>query len=126
MSRKNLPVTIHADFDITIEELAIIFDHLGGFLNCISLDPKCTIDSDGAFFSSLDLMPVLEYLEYRSIDNNVLFGLEDFPLDDNALNNNLYLLSNIVKCERFGILLDIGHLNLRTSDNEYFRKKGNC
>jgi len=124
IKERDIPVTIHANYDITVDTLEIIFRELGSSLKSISLDPICKIDQNAHFFGSLNIIPILSYLNEKTKENNVLFGLEDFPLDDNALKNNLKDLSKIIECPRYGILLDIGHSNLRTTDNEYFKAKG--
>lgn len=119
---KGLPVTVHARSSIRINELDIIIEFLESNLECISLDPDCRIDPDANFFKTLNVLPVLEHLMSSPKSDNILFGLEDFPLNQRALNNNMSELSLLVECPRFGILLDIGHSNLRTSGSEHSKQ----
>ncbi|MBC7095544.1 MULTISPECIES: TIM barrel protein [Thermococcus] len=124
IDEKRIPVTIHADFNISTNEIDKLFDIFDNSLKCISLDPRCKIDQDGNFFESLNVIKTLEYLIDKTESKGILFGLEDFPLDSNALKNHSNQMQRILKCPRYGILLDLGHMNLRINNHAYFKNKG--
>jgi sugar phosphate isomerase/epimerase len=115
----NIPVTIHGDLGMPIQNVEKILQALNGKVACFSLDPRCRIDPNGAFFSLEKHMPILEWLVDVHAEYGIEFCIEDFPLSEQAFNTNKSELKNILSCPAFGILLDIGHMNLRIIDDSY-------
>ena len=120
----DLSVTIHADFTNTPSEIDSMMDLFDQRLSCLSLDPRCGIDAKGEFFDAQRMVSLLEHVRDRSERTGTQFGLEDFPIDDCALDRNREALGAVLDCPRFGALIDLGHMNLRLSDNPHFREKG--
>jgi sugar phosphate isomerase/epimerase len=64
------------------------------------------------------LLMGLEELGRRT---NLKFAVEDFPLDNLAIDYYSRDLRPLLDCSRYGILVDIGHMNLRRTGEAYFR-----
>lgn len=116
----DLPVTVHGDLGMPIEDVKTMLKVLNGRLACLSLDPRCRIDPDGAFFSAQKYLPLLEWLMDVHSEFELEFCIEDFPLDKRALRNNESSLNRILSCPAFGILVDLGHMNLRVVNGPHF------
>ena len=116
----NLPVTVHGDLGMSIDEVQTMLLRLKGRLVCLSLDPRCRIDPDGVFFSVERHVPLLEWLVDTHSGFGIEFCIEDFPLNERALKRNRSALRRVLSCPAFGILVDLGHMNLRTASESHF------
>ncbi len=117
LAELNIQVTIHGDLNMSIAQVRRLVDALDGRLTILSLDPRCRIDPDGAFFQPARHMPLLDWLVESCRSFGLEFCIEDFPLDRRSLVAHRRDLQPVLDCPAFGILLDAGHMNLRLAEN---------
>ncbi len=124
---RRLTTTVHACFDgeqhpagLTPRKLAFILDLLGESLYSITFDAASTQTSCGTFFNFARMLPVLRHTMQATAGTPVYFGLEDFPLDDAALARYGPQMEDLPACERYAMLADLGHMNVRLRSHPYF------
>ena len=75
------------------------------------MDARMKSESRGVFYDVKGMSAVFEEISNSSYE--VRFAVEDFPLDEKALSFYEDGLVRLVKNPRFGILVDLGHMNMR-------------
>lgn len=113
MECRGLPLTLHADFSQTDAEWDFLFDCCGTRLRCITFDAAWTSDSCGHFYDASGMAARLGNIAARSEGSVLRFGVEDFPLDAKAMAYYRDALAPVLDNPRFGMLVDLGHMNLR-------------
>lgn len=122
MNERDLTATIHANCDNTREEFDELRGLFGGRLYSITFDGARTQDSRGALFDAPKIARTLADVEACTRGTDVRFGVEDLPLDDLALDFYRADLAPFVDNPRFGMLVDIGHMNLKFHHDAYFQR----
>jgi len=120
----DLHVTIHGTCDLSREDIETIVKLFDYRLKAITVDAAMTSDSRGFFFDTPKIARVLVDIEAASRGTEARFGVEDFPLDTQALEYYGKDLSPVIESPRFGALIDFGHMNLRLNSSDYFRGLG--
>jgi sugar phosphate isomerase/epimerase len=113
--------TVHCGLDIAPEMISRFLELLGGSLLCITFDRASTETSIGSLYDIKTVRAALADVAERTGGSKVLFGVEDFPLDAAALEHFRAGLEPFVSNERFGTLIDLGHLNYRLRSVDYWR-----
>jgi len=121
LRRRSLTTTVHASFEMTVDELKFILDLLGESLYSVTFDAAWTVEPRGRFYDFEKMRPMLEELMRLTDGTDVVFGLEDFPLDDTAVDFYRGELTDLLRCPRYGLLIDLGHMNVRRHLYGYFR-----
>ena len=118
----DLVATLHGNFQATPKAIDAVLKHLGKRLVCATFDAAMTSDSRGTFFDWPRMNPLLEHVEQAACRHDFRFGLEDFPLDAAALESYGDAIAPAVReSPRWGMLMDLGHLNLRLHQQPYFQ-----
>ena len=117
----DLHVTIHGTCDLSREDVETIVNLFDYRLKSITVDAAMASDSRGFFFDAPKIARVLIDIEAASRGTQARFGVEDFPLDTQALEYYGKDLSPVIESPRFGALIDVGHMNLRLNSSDYFR-----
>jgi sugar phosphate isomerase/epimerase len=116
-----MPVTVHAAADqFKAELMQGLLDRLGAHLHAVTLDGVMRWTPSGKRWDAALMAETLLMVERVGADVGVRYGIEDFPIDAEAMSEFADELRPLRGNERWGMLLDIGHLNLRRNDAEYF------
>jgi sugar phosphate isomerase/epimerase len=117
---RSLGVTLHCAFDFGAEGVAKVLGLFGESVLAVTFDPLSEVDSCGSSFATAQMAPVLAEILRRSEGTAVRVGIEDLPLDTHALHHYRADLEPLLASNRYGMLLDVGHLNLRLRRWSYF------
>ena len=120
MRDRSLAATIHSSFDVPYEDLDAVMSHLGDELRTVTFDAAMRSDSRGRFYDWAKMSRMLEQVESGTRGRDVLFGVEDYPLDQAALDFYEDEISPAIRrSPRWGSLIDLGHLNMRLREDYY-------
>jgi sugar phosphate isomerase/epimerase len=115
-----LPATVHGTCDLEPDMIEHTVTLLGRRLLAFTLDPLQRTDSRGTLYAVNAMVALLQTIRDSTRGTRVRFGIEDFPLDSLALDYYREELEPVLESPRFGILLDVGHMNLRMGQEDYF------
>ena len=121
LDEHRLGVTVHGNCNVTHAQAETIVNLLGPRLLAFTLDSAIRTDSRGVFFDAVRMARVLADVRDLTRDSGTRFGVEDFPLDDLAVDFYRSDMASLFECPRFGILIDLGHMNIRSRKEDYFR-----
>lgn len=121
LDERDLPVTVHGNFDLTADEVEGLVVALDRRLKVLTMDEAWKWDSRGQFHDTRRMVDLLKRIDGIGRDTHLLFGVEDFPLDEECVDFCRTDLSEILDSPRYGTLIDIGHMNIRLATDEYFR-----
>jgi len=121
MDERDLTATVHTHCGVTDEGLNAVVGLFADRLYSITLDADHVDDSRGKFWDGPATAAVLARVERTTRGTPVLFGAEDFPRDALALGHYRDDLAPLLNCPRYGILVDIGHMNLHLRSKQYYR-----
>ncbi len=105
---------------IAPEYIKTFIKTLGNSLYAISLDSAMAFNSCGYYFDAKKMQNILISINNIVLDHDIYIGIEDFPLDNYCLEQYRESLSDILICSHYGVLIDIGHANIRLKSQEYF------
>jgi len=107
----------HNDFKKRIETFAQ-WHRLSGRLYSITFDHRLKSSADGGFVKDMDVMLSGLRLALESTNGTeIRIGLEDLPKNENELEE----MSGLDKdFDRLGVLIDLGHLNIRARQHPDF------
>lgn len=123
LDRHDMPVTVHAaaaQFPADLMEGLV--DRLGARLHAATFDGIMAAAPVGARWDAARMVETLLTVERLGADAGVRYGIEDFPIDAEALAEFADELRPLLGKVRWGMLVDLGHLNLRRHQSEYFRR----
>ncbi|MBT3379984.1 MAG: sugar phosphate isomerase/epimerase [Lentisphaerae bacterium] len=120
LDERGLFATVHGSSNDSRDMVACVLDALEARIVNLTFDATMTSTSVGTFYDIERMAALLCDVEELSRGTELAFGVEDFPLDARALDHYRERLAPLLTCPRFGMLLDIGHLNLRRTQNAYF------
>ncbi len=116
----NLLATLHGNFDMSADEAARIIDLLGDMLLTFTCDAVMASDSRGSFYDVRRMADFLLRVLEMGEATGLRVAIEDMPLDDAAIDFYRADFEPLLASDRYGILIDVGHLNLRCSGGGYF------
>jgi sugar phosphate isomerase/epimerase len=114
LRRRGLPATLHCTFETPADKVCRFAGLLGDLLLACTWDPIRVTDSRGTRYDVSEMVPLLQRV--LAATGNARIGIEDFPLDREALDFYRRDLEPLLASPRFGMLVDIGHLNLRLAE----------
>jgi sugar phosphate isomerase/epimerase len=120
VQERDLALTMHCSFDVTIADIEGALRWLGDALRAITFDPVMTFDPRGGFYDTARMVSLLRDLIELSDGTGLRVAIEDFPLDVSAVDFYRQDLGPLLECPRYGILIDVGHLNMRLTGGGYF------
>jgi sugar phosphate isomerase/epimerase len=116
-----LRTTVHGTCALQPGAIQRIVDLLGHRLLAFTVDPLWRTDSRGTLYAAHAMVAVLQAIRNSTRGTSTRFAVEDFPLDALALDYYRDALEPILDSPRYGILLDLGHMNLRLAQEDYFQ-----
>lgn len=121
LRERGMIATIHNSFQVPVRDIVAAVACLDGSVAAVTFDAAMAVESRGRLYDWQCMGPALVELEGLTRDRAVQFGVEDFPLDQAALD--FYADSippAVLDSPRLGMLVDLGHLHLRISQDAYF------
>jgi len=115
---EELLVTLHGKCGVSREDIDLLIGRFEENLYAMTFDPAV---SDSA--SGLDvprMAQTLSRVDARSAGSSLKFAIEDFPLTGAILDENRRHLEPLLGSRRLGTLLDVGHCNLRRTQEDEF------
>lgn len=114
LRERSMAATLHCSFGAAYDGMQAVISSLGESLHAVTFDPAVLQDTPDRRYDWERMSPVLAALEEGTRNTSVRFGVEDFPLSAAALDVAKDCLPAAVReCPRWGILLDLGHMNMR-------------
>ncbi len=110
---RGLIVTVHSNFELQAAAAQRLLDRLGNSLYSITFDALTREGPGGTEHDAARMSGLLQEVIAISAATELRLGIEDFPLDESAVNRYRDDLKPLLDCPRYGMLLDVGHLNLR-------------
>lgn len=121
LDQHDMPATIHAAASqFTADLMEGLLERLGARLYSVTLDGIRCWAPTGKRWDAARMVQTLLMVERLGADTAVRYGIEDFPIDATAVAEFAADLRPVLNNERWGMLLDIGHLNLRRHEADYF------
>jgi len=120
LDSRELFATVHGKSHDTRDTIHRVLDALEDRIVAMTFDGAMTMTSLGHTHDVATMAAVLRHVEELSRGTDLQFGIEDFPLDDVALDHGRDELGPLLECPRYGMLVDIGHLNIRRKSGQYF------
>ena len=117
---RGLAATVHgscvADRESLVSAVTAMRDHL----YAVTLDSAMREDSRGRLHDAGRIAESLAFLQSLTAGTAIWLAIEDFPLDALALKHFATDLGRVYDHPRTGILIDVGHMNLRMKNSNYF------
>ncbi len=113
LERSDLAVTLHGKFSLVADDLRRLVDALSPRLRCLTFD---RLDAAGPYGPIPDPQGMAEHLRLAgelTAASGARFGVEDYPLNARELTECRQAWGAVAEQERLGVLVDVGHLNLR-------------
>lgn len=124
LDENEMPVTVHAAAaDFPAETLQGLLDSLGNRLHAVTFDGVMVPTPSGRRWDTATMVQTLLLVDRLGSGVGVRFGIEDFPIDAAALEEFSADLKPVRDNPRWGMLVDLGHLNLRRHATEYFGRR---
>ncbi len=120
LRRRNLRATVHGSASMDFQLMKTMAQAIGDRLDVFSMDSVMRKDSRGALHDAKRIKAALSYLQELTEGTRVALAIEDFPLDTPALKYFAADLGTVYEHERTGILIDVGHMHMRMTGEEYF------
>lgn len=120
MDERGLAATVHGNFDTPLDDAHRIIDLLGDRLLAMTFDAAMRPSSLGTVFDSARMAQHVQSLLDMTPHANFRLAVEDYPLDALALGFHREHLGELIQCERYGMLVDVGHMNMRLRAGGYF------
>jgi sugar phosphate isomerase/epimerase len=120
IAERDLAVTMHCSFDVTLADLRCALGWFGDALRTITFDAMMRFEPRGGFYDTGGMVPVLRDIVEMTEGADLRVAIEDFPLDGSAMAFYRDGLAPLLECPRHGILIDVGHLNMRLTGGGYF------
>jgi len=120
LHERDLQVAVHGNFDTDLADLRMVHSLLGDRLRTVTFDAAMRPDSRGQLFDTARMAGFLGQIIEMTPSACLKVAVEDFPLDATGLEFYREDLQPLLECPRYGILIDVGHLNLRLAAGGYF------
>jgi len=117
---RDVAVTLHGNFEIDVREVLGFVETFASNLLTVTCDAAMVTDSRGTFHDPARMAPFLGAILDATEGTEVRVGIEDFPLDEAALDHYRADLEPLLASPRYGMLIDVGHMNMRRTSVPYF------
>ncbi len=117
----DLTVTVHGNCDNTPDDVGQLLSCLGDRLACFTVDGSRVQDSRGTWWDAERMAGLMREVDDVSSGTDMRFGIEDFPLDQWAYDGYRTHLAPLADLPRYGLLVDLGHMNIRRRRQHYFK-----
>lgn len=119
-SDRDVAVTLHGNFEIEVGEVLGFVETFASSLLTVTCDAAMTTDSRATFHDAARMAPFLGAVLDATDGTEVRVGVEDFPLDEAAVDFYRADLEPLLASARYGMLIDVGHMNMRLTGGGYF------
>lgn len=113
LHNRGLAMTVHSNFSLQPVDAERLLARLGDLLYCITFDAATVKRPCGTQYDATRMSALLQAVLAMSAGTDLRVGVEDFPLDQPTVDLYRDDLQPLLACPRHGMLLDVGHLNLR-------------
>ena len=120
LDERNLAATVHGNFETPLEDARRVIDLLGERLLAMTFDAAMRPSSLGTVFDSGRMAGHVQSLLEMTPNASFRLAVEDYPLDALALGFHREHLGQLMQCGRYGMLVDVGHMNMRLTGGGYF------
>jgi len=117
---RDLMVTMHGNFEPTIQQVAGCIEPFAERLLCLSCDAAMVSEPRGRLYDTETMAPFLGEVLSMTEGTRTRVAIEDFPLDQSAVDAYREDLAPLMEDPRYGILIDVGHMNMRLTQERYF------
>jgi len=117
---RGAPVTLHGLASIERAELGRIVEPFLPVLRCVTCDPSWNAHPTGWQYAAGELARAAHRALVLTEGTGVRVGIEDFPINAEAVEHFRADLAPVLGDPRLGILIDIGHMHMRLSGRGYF------
>jgi len=125
LADRAMSATVHSSFDVDLARLMEVVGFLGDATRCITFDPAMRQDSRGHLFDWARMAQFMLRVREALAGAEVALAVEDCPLDQQALDYYADDIPGRLHCDPlWGVLIDVGHMNIRVSTVPYFRERG--
>ena len=118
---RDLTVTLHGSFLIEPATVCVLAGRFGERLLNVTMNAPARPDSRGDLVDAGRVAARLEEIERATRGTDICFGTEDVPRDRLALEFYREAFEPLLACPRFGIIIDLGHMNMWLRTQEYYR-----
>ncbi len=120
----DLRVAMHGNFETPVEDVRRLVEVLGDCLLTCTFDAAQVQDTRGKLYDVTRMVEYLSQLLASTDGTDLRVAVEDFPLDQTALEYYRAELAPVLSSPRYGMLVDVGHLNMRLRQWECYREAG--
>lgn len=120
LEARDLQATVHGSCDMERGLVEAIVQALGKRLRAFTIDRAVREDSRGKLYDAGRMAKALRDLCAATAGTEARLAIEDFPLDEMALQHFKAELGDVYDDPRTGILIDVGHMHMRLSQSGYF------
>ncbi len=117
---RDVPVTLHSSPFIDSADLERVIAPFMPVLRCVTFDPARDAHPLGSLYAAAHLARRVREVLDLTVGTQVRVGVEDFPINADAMAAFADDLAPITGDPRWGILIDIGHMHIRLSGEGYF------
>jgi sugar phosphate isomerase/epimerase len=121
VEERDLAVTVHSHAPLDPADAGRYLDLFGARLLNITMNPVAWHDSRGILIDAKRLCGIMREIERVTRGTGVCFGTEDVPRDRMALEFYKNDLEPLLGHPRYGVIIDLGHMNLWLHTQEYYR-----
>lgn len=121
LRERKLAAALHGACAMEPAFLGGLIEGLGSTLLTVTLDSVMREDSRGRLHDAGRIAAMLGYLQRATDGTDVRLAIEDFPLDARALAFFGPELTGVYDHPRTGILVDVGHMHLKRTQESAFR-----
>ena len=112
LDERKLQSTLHGSFNTAPSDLHDLAGLLAGGLVSVTFDPILHWTAAGYLYDTQQMCGYLAELDVDAVKYAFSYGIEDFPETAAAFRFYRENLAPLAATSRFGILVDVGHLNL--------------
>jgi len=117
---RDVPATLHSSPAIESADLERVVTPFLPTLRCVTFDPVLDAHPQGSVYAAAHLARrVCEALDLTA-GTQVRVGVEDFPINADAMGTFADELAPVAGDPRWGILIDIGHMHMRLCGEGYY------
>ncbi len=120
LQARAVPVTLHSSPAIASADLERIVTAFLPTLRCVTFDPVLAAHPRGQVYAAGRLASRVREVLDMTCGTQVRVGVEDFPINADAMAAFSSDLAPLSREPRWGILIDIGHMHLRLSGDGYY------
>lgn len=120
VKQHNLPVTFHGNTEIGFDQLMEYVAMFSPHVACITFDATRAKEPRGMLYDAAEMAPFIRAVLDATADTDIPVGVEDFPLNCEAADFYGDDLAAVIDDPRFGMLVDVGHMNMYLTSERYY------